>query len=97
MFLPFSIKKKKFYLATPGLSCGMQGLLGSACEFLVATCGIYFPHNELNSSPLIWEHRVLATGPSGKSLSHRHSNLESCGGYFIKILQKDLEGFKITF
>ena len=69
----------------------MQGLLGAVREFLVATCGIYFPDHELNSGPLIWEHRILATGPPGKSLSHRHSNLELCEGYIIKILQKDPE------
>ena len=34
---------------------------------LVAACGIYFPNQGSNPGPLHWEHRVLATGPPGKS------------------------------
>ena len=36
---------------------------------LVGACGIYFPNQGPNSSPLRWEHGVLATGPPGKCLS----------------------------
>ena len=40
------------------------------CLFLAlaAACGIKFPDQGLNPGPLHWEHRVLATGPPGKSL-----------------------------
>ena len=37
-------------------------------QVLVAACGVYFPDKGSNSGPLYWEHWVLATGPSGKSL-----------------------------
>ena len=36
-------------------------------QVLFAACGIQFPDQGLNLGPLYWEHRVLATGPSGKS------------------------------
>ena len=36
--------------------------------FLVAICGIYFPNQGTNPGPLHCEHRVLASGPPGKSL-----------------------------
>ena len=36
---------------------------------IVAACGILFPDQGLNLGPLHWKHRVLATGPSGKSSS----------------------------
>ena len=39
-----------------------------ARKLLVAACGIQFPDLGSNLGPLHWEHRVLATGPSGKSL-----------------------------
>ena len=29
--------------------------------------GSYFPHQGLNLHPLHWQHKVLATGPPGKS------------------------------
>ena len=35
---------------------------------LVAACRIYFLDKGSNQGPLHWEHRVLATGPQGKSL-----------------------------
>ena len=35
---------------------------------LVAACGIYFPDQESNPSPLHWKLTVLACGPPGKSL-----------------------------
>ena len=38
--------------------------------FLAVACGIQFLDQELNLGSLLWEHRVLATGPSGKSLDH---------------------------
>ena len=34
-----------------------------------AACGIHFPDQGSNPGPLHWGHRVLATGPPGKSLS----------------------------
>ena len=37
-------------------------------ELLVVACGIWFPEQGLNLDPLQWEHRVLATGPPGKSM-----------------------------
>ena len=33
----------------------------------VVACGISFPAWGLNLSPLYWEHRILTTGPPGKS------------------------------
>ena len=36
-------------------------------QVLVAACGIQFPDQGLNPSPLHWELGVLATGPPGKS------------------------------
>ena len=58
------------YLATPSLSCSMQGLQ-SALQHegpLIATCGIYFPNQGLNPGPLYWEYGVLVTGLPRKSL-----------------------------
>lgn len=46
----------------------MQDVLVAAYELLVAVCGIEFPDQGSNLGPLHWEHRVLATGQSGKSL-----------------------------
>ena len=37
------------------------------CAVLVAACGIYFPDQGLNSTPLHWEAGVLATGAREKS------------------------------
>ena len=42
-----------------------------ADEFLVAACGISFPDQGSNPGPLLWECRVLATGPPEWSL-HPH-------------------------
>ena len=59
-----------FYLATPGLGCGVwsslqhAGHLVESGELLVAACGIQFPNQELN---LCGKHRVLANEPPGKS------------------------------
>ena len=42
----------------------------SSCSIqdpLVVACGIKFPNQGLNSGPLHWEHRILGTGPPGKS------------------------------
>ena len=39
-----------------------------ACDPLVVAYGIQFSNQGLNSGCLPWEHRVLATGPPGKSL-----------------------------
>ena len=46
-----------------------RGIFSSACELLVAACGISFMDKELNPGPLHWELRVLATGLPGKSLT----------------------------
>ena len=35
---------------------------------LVATCGILVPRPGIEPVPLHWEHRILTTGASGKSL-----------------------------
>ena len=58
------------YLAALALSCNTQDLRSLLwhAESLVAACGIQFPDQGLNSGPLLWECRVLATGPPGKSL-----------------------------
>ena len=45
-------------------------ILFAACELLAVACGIYFPSQGANPGPLNWEHRVLATGPPGKSLTY---------------------------
>ena len=60
------------YLAVPGLSCSMQDLPSSLqhAGSLVEACGIQFPDQGLNSGPLYWEYRVLATGPPEKSLDY---------------------------
>ena len=34
---------------------------------LVVACGIWFPNQGSNLSPLHWEHGALTTGPPGKS------------------------------
>jgi len=47
---------------------GFTQVLVMARKLLVAACGIEFPHQRLNLSPLHWEHGVSATGPPGKSL-----------------------------
>ena len=41
--------------------------------FLVAACEIQFPDQGSNPDPLHWEHRILATGPPGKS--HNRSQI----------------------
>ena len=41
------------------------------CQVLAAACGIQFPVQGSNLGPLLWEHRVLATGPPGKSPEFR--------------------------
>ena len=38
-------------------------------QVFLAAYGIQFPDQALNLGLLHWEHRVLATGPSGKSLN----------------------------
>ena len=42
--------------------------LSSSSRVLVAAHGIQFPPQGSNPGPLHWEHRVLTTGPPGKSL-----------------------------
>ena len=60
----------------------MQDLLIAVCETLFVAYGIWVPDQGLNSGPLLWEHRVLATGPPGKSL--RHILLAKLRNYFNK-------------
>ena len=55
--------------AAEGLSCGTQDLLVVASGLLVVACmWIVVPNQGSNPGPLHWEHRVLPTGPPGKSL-----------------------------
>ena len=60
-----------YYLASPGLSDGMQDLSVMACEFLVVACGIWFPSQGLKSSyeatKREWGVWSLSQGPPGKS------------------------------
>ena len=49
--------------ALSGLSCGTRA--GSSVS--VVACGVLFPDQGSNPSPLVWEHGVLATGPAGKT------------------------------
>ena len=51
------------------VACGIL-LIVAACELLVKACGIQFPDQGWNPSPLSWECGVLAIGPAGKSLSY---------------------------
>ena len=44
------------------------GSLVASGKLLVEACGIRFPDQGLNPSPLHWELSVLATGPPGKFL-----------------------------
>ena len=39
----------------------------AAGKLSVSACGSQFPDQGWNKGPLLWEHRVLATGPRGKS------------------------------
>ena len=56
------LKKKKFiYLAVLGLSCSMQTLSCSKWDLV--------PCSGIRLGPLLWEHRVLAIWPPGKSLT----------------------------
>ena len=48
------LKKKFIYLTVLGLSCSMWDLV---------------PWSGIRLGPLLWEHRVLAIGPPGKSLT----------------------------
>ena len=53
----------------------------------VVTCGIQFPDQVWNLSPLHWEGRVIATGPPGKSCVitlDRWSHIISCLVHYFK-------------
>ena len=52
---------KIIYLAMPGLRCGMQDLF---------SCSLQFPDQWWRQGSFYWRHRVLATGPPGKSQVH---------------------------
>ena len=58
-------------VALQGLQSLFQhsGSLVVTCELLVVACGISFPDQGWNLGPHHWEREVLATGPSGKSLT----------------------------
>ena len=71
------------YLAVLGLSSStyyrssaaahiidLQLQLVAACKLLVMACKIYFPEQGSNLGSLLWEFRVLATEPPGKSHPH---------------------------
>ena len=64
------------YWAVPGLSCVTRELQSSlshvgslvvARGLVVVARGVQLPDQGSNPGPLHWEHRVLATGPPGKS------------------------------
>ena len=71
-FLSFSFLKIFIYLAVPGLSFGVQDLFFffSSCSTPTLGCGMWdlIPWPGIKPGPLLWEWRVLATGPLGKSL-----------------------------
>ena len=46
---------------------GHEESLVVACRLSVVPCRIYFPDQGSQLGSLYWEHRVLATGPAGKS------------------------------
>ena len=52
------------------LSCSLRNVSYVACKLWVVACEILFSDQESNWGPLHWEHRVLSTGPPGKSLSN---------------------------
>ena len=52
------------------LSCSLRDLSHVACKLWFVACEILFPDQESNWGPLHWEHRVLSTGPPGKSRSN---------------------------
>ena len=54
-------KKKFIYLTVLGLSCSMQTLSCSMWDLV--------PWSGIRLGPLLWERRVLAIGPPGKSLT----------------------------
>ena len=78
-----------------------QVLVATCAIFLVAACGIQFPDQGQNLGPLHWEHKVLATGPLGKSpkifLSclqknlhlHKHLYLDAIYLKYLLIRMKD--------
>ena len=55
---------------------------------LLAAFAIYFPDQELNLGPLLWEPGVLATGPPGKSwyLMSLERNYCVCAEYGARYL-----------
>ena len=77
-------------LAAPCLSCDMSDLSVVTYKLLTVACRIQFPDQGSNLSPLNWEHRVLATGPSGKSLctiSYSYNLQYYYNYYFLKLSQ----------
>ena len=63
------------------------GSLAEACELLFVACGIWFPAQESNPRPLLWEHGVLATGPPGKPLPLHSETTVSTWAVLFNILR----------
>ena len=51
--LDLSKNFKIIYLAVPGLSCSMKGILVAACKLLAVACGISFPTWDQTWAPCI--------------------------------------------
>ena len=68
--LIFLFLKKLFLFIWLGWTLVMVHWIFSCSMWIlpVAASGIWFPDQGSNPGPLHWEHRVLATGPPGKSL-----------------------------
>ena len=67
-------------LPTPVLAWRIPGTIQSSgskrvgrekSELLIVACWVWFSNQGSNLGPLLWELRVLATGPPGKSLASR--------------------------
>ena len=77
-------------LAAACLSCYTSDLSVVTYKLLIVACRIQFPDQGSNLSPLNWEHRVLATGPPGKSLctiSYSYYLQYYYNYYFLKLSQ----------
>ena len=63
-----------------GSSLQHMGSLVAAFRLLVATCGIWFPDQGSNPSPLHWARAILVTGPPGKSQKALLARIGSTSG-----------------
>ena len=84
-------KKKNYYL----LGYTRSYLLHMEPLIFVVACGIWFPDQGSNPSPLHWEHRVLAPGPPRKSLEYSLSFLVNLAKslLILLIIQKFITQF----